>query len=177
MTTYTIRHAAPEDIPAIHRMTVAGIHIWGADILDNLKPWMDRECTPEFILGKVLSPDYEFFVAESSDGVIVGTVNINTVTNHLYGMYCEVRGKGVGTALASRVVKVAEAYRMEDIKTEVIYGNWPASGLAEKYGAVLVGNKLDAGVNYVIRCPIMLSNTLLRHRIDSFQPNPIAIKL
>lgn len=164
MTTYTIRHATAEDIPAIHRMTVAGIHIWGAEILDNLKPWMDRECTEEFILGKVLSPDYEFFVAVSDVGTVVGTVNINTVTNHLYGMYCEVRGEGVGNALAGRVVEVVKSYQMEDIRTEVIYGNGPASGLAEKYGAVLVGNKLDAGVNYAV---YSLSNDAFQHMVEA----------
>lgn len=163
MTTYIIRHAVPEDIPAIHRMTVEGIHIWGADILENLKPWMDRECTQEFILGKVLSPDYEFFVAVSDDGTVVGTVNINTVTNHLYGMYCEVRGEGVGNALAGQVMEVVEAYGMEDIRTEVIYGNVPASGLAEKYGAVLIGNKLDAGVNYAV---YSLSNHAFQAMMD-----------
>lgn len=149
MNNYRIKPATDKHLADIHRLTLEGIDIWGSDIAENLKPWVDT-ITEESVLEKILSADYEFFVAEDETGRVIGTINMNTATRHMSGLYCDVRGCGLGTALLSRTFEVASDYGFEDFECEIREENVASISLMKKFGAERIGINPVAGVNYGI---------------------------
>ena len=149
MNNYCIKPATAEHVSDIHRLTLEGILIWGSDITENIKPWVDTLTEASF-LEKIQSDDYEFFVAEDDAGKVIGTINMNTATRHMSGLYCDVRGMGLGTALLNRTFEVASDYGFEDFECEIREENIPSISLMTKYGAEKTGANPIAGVNYVI---------------------------
>lgn len=149
MNNYCIKPATAAHVSDIHRLTLEGIQIWGSDIVENIKPWVDTITEASF-LEKIQSKDYEFFIAEDEAGRVIGTINMNTVTRHMSGLYCDVRGLGLGTALLHRTFEVADDYGFEDFECEIREENLASISLMKKYGAEFTGTNPIAGVNYAI---------------------------
>lgn len=148
METYCIREATSEDAIAIHGLTIDGIGHWAADIYESLKPWVEATCSPEALAKKISSKDYTYFVSSDANGNIVGTAYLNTTDKYMGGLYCDIKGQGIGTALMNRVFETASAHELDHVACEIYENNIPSISLMTKLGAVKHKSNPFDGVVY-----------------------------
>lgn len=136
METYCIREATCDDAQAIHTLTIDGINHWATDIYDSLKPWVEATCSAPALAKKIASPDYVYYVSVDNNGVINGTSYVNIKDNYFGGLYCGVKGKGMGTALLNKVFETASENSLPYLACEIYEHNIPSISLMTKLGAV-----------------------------------------
>lgn len=148
METYCIREATSTDATAIHALTIDGISHWASDIYESLKPWVEATCSPEALAKKISSPDYTYFVSSDENGTIVGTAYLNTTDKYMGGLYCGIKGKGIGTSLMNQVFAKAAAHELDYVACEIYENNIPSISLMTKLGAVKYKSNPFDGVVY-----------------------------
>lgn len=148
METYCIREATSDDAFAIHGLTIDGINHWAAEIYESLKPWVEATCSPEALAQKISSPDYTYFVSSDENGKIVATAYLNTTDKYMGGLYCDIKGQGIGTALMNRVFETASAHELDHVACEIYENNIPSISLMTKLGAVKYQSNPFEGVVY-----------------------------
>lgn len=136
METYCIREAVAADAPAIHELTIDGINSWAPDIYESLKPWVEATCSTEALAKKIAGNDYTYFVCVDGDEKVIGTAYLNVGACHMGGLYCGIKGRGMGTALMHKVFEVASFYGLDHVACEIYEHNVPSISLMTKLGAV-----------------------------------------
>ncbi|MBC9706664.1 MAG: GNAT family N-acetyltransferase [Enterococcus sp.] len=146
----TIRPAEKSDVPIIRKLILEGIAIWGEGLETNLKPWVDVITTIDYIEKNIVSSQYEIFVAEHEE-TIVGTISLdynNPSISHMGGLYCDVKGQGLGTLLLQYAMKSSRDKEYRKMECEIYEGNYPSISLMEKYGAYHADSNTIAEVTY-----------------------------
>lgn len=147
----TIRPAQKSDSPIIRSLILDGISIWGKGLEPNLKPWVDVITTLDYIEKNIDSPHYRIFMAEY-DGVPVGTVSVNfenTEISHMGGLYCDIKGHGLGTQLLHHTMNISSQHGYGKMECEIYEGNTPSISLMKKYGAYRTESSSVAEVTYL----------------------------
>lgn len=149
---FSIRPAVPNDIPDILKLTYSGIHIWGEDIVDKLKTYhLDVTCSYADMTARFNDRNNLFFVAEL-DGKTVGTVYVNIEngeTAHMGGLYCSIRGGGLGTTLLRHAMDQASNAGSHQMECTIYENNIPSISLMKKYGANYCAEEVWDDVRYV----------------------------
>lgn len=147
--TIDIRPAALFDAPALKKLITSGISIWGEGIETNLKPWVEVISTIDYIENNIKNPEYLIFMAEVNDA-IVGTISLDLShgTPHMCGLYCDTRGKGIGTALLKYSMDLTVSLGHPAMKCEIYEHNVPSITLMKKYGARHTKTNRVADIDY-----------------------------
>ena len=135
MQSYRIYIAAPQQASDIHHLTINGIQSWGSDVLSNLKPWINNDCSEDNILHNLQSAEYIYLIAENNEGQIIGTINLNIATQYMGGLYCSIKRKGLGTALLKELIELAHLHQLPHFSCEIRDQNKASIALMLKHGA------------------------------------------
>lgn len=145
---YELRFATIADLASIQKLTVDGIQIWGWDIYDSLKPWAEICCSLAELEKKILSPENKCWVAVDNAGIVIGCVFLNVVERHMSGLYCSVRGQGIGSALLVKTLEFSSDAGFDHMSCEIYENNVASISLMKKYGAEKVSEDNFEGTVY-----------------------------
>lgn len=146
-----IRPAVTSDAPAVQTLIINGISFWGEGVETNLKPWTDVVTTLDHIEKNINNPQYSVFMAEV-DGNVVGTISINFIQEHIShmgGLYCNIKGLGLGTQLLHYIMQVSLDRGYNKMECEIYDKNFPSLNLMRKYGAYERGLHIVENLTYL----------------------------
>lgn len=145
-----IRPATLNDAETLQSLILNGISTWGKGIEENLKPWVDVVGSTEYIENNIKNPDYLIFMAEH-EGKVVGTIALNLDYGdipHMCGLYCDTKGKGIGTKLLKYSMELSRELGYKQMKCEIYDGNLPSITLMKKYGGYHAGTHTVENIDY-----------------------------
>src|SRR5947208_7986307 len=149
-TSVTIRDAAPADAEAICRIYNQGIEDRVATLETELRTADERRA---WMAGK--GPHHPVIVAENERGEVVGWGSLNAFNardayRHVadFSVYAErgYRGKGVGSALLSRLIELGRQHGFHKLVLSAFANNTGGMALYNKHGFRTVGIYKEQGL-------------------------------